>query len=217
MEYLHIDSVSKTYESKLVLNNIFLSCSTGEVIGLLGRNGSGKSTLLRIIFGQLNADFKFQKINNKIINSFSRSSKHIKYLPQESFLPNGVKVSTLIKLFNIKKNKIQFDDFLGPYYNKKTNHLSTGEKKLLEVFIILNTRAKFILLDEPFKAISPVNKKLVKELIREKSKNKGIILTDHDYLNILDVSNRIELLHNGNLKKITKKEELTQYGYLNLF
>ena len=80
--------------------------------------------------------------------------------------------------------------------------------------MILYSPADFILLDEPFTHISPVQSDGFKELLRETAKTKGIILTDHQYYNIIDVSDRLILLNNGHTKHITHPDELVMYGYL---
>lgn len=100
MSELHVDSVTKRVGDRQVLNDVFISCKPGEIIGLLGRNGSGKSTLLKIIQGSLNADNKFVSIDNKKINSLFDVRKLVQYLPQAQFLTNSKSLSN-----NIQKKK----------------------------------------------------------------------------------------------------------------
>ena len=104
MSKLHVDSIIKSFGTKQVLTDVYLSCEKGEIIGLLGRNGTGKSTLLKIIFGSLPADRKFVKIGNKIITGLFDNRNLIKYLPQDNFLPSHVKVKTIIELFCTESN-----------------------------------------------------------------------------------------------------------------
>ncbi len=101
---LHVDSVIKSFGTRQVLTDIFISCKKGEIVGLLGRNGSGKSTLLKIIFGSMQADAKFVRIGNKLITGLCDNRKLINYLPQHSFIPNHLKVGTIISLFCDKLN-----------------------------------------------------------------------------------------------------------------
>ena len=216
MDKLHLDSAIKTFGNHQILNNVFLECKTGDIIGLLGRNGSGKSTLLKIIFGTTRADFKFLKVNNHILKSSKEITKFISYLPQETMLPKEYSIKTLLHIFAGKKGikKAEENTFLKKLLATKAGNLSGGEQKIIEVFMVFNSNSKFVLLDEPFKGVSPINRGFIKELIQENSKNKGIIVTDHDYSSILEISNEIQLLDNGNLKKISCKEDLIQYGYL---
>jgi len=101
---MQVDSVMKSFGIKQVLTDVFFTCCQGEIIGLLGRNGSGKSTLLKIIFGSLNADQKFVKIGDKINNGLFDNRKLLKYLPQDNFIPNHIKVTTIISLFCDEEN-----------------------------------------------------------------------------------------------------------------
>jgi len=214
MSKLYIDSITKNYGQRQILTDVYLECSQGEIIGLLGRNGSGKSTLLEIIFGSKKADSKFIKIDDKIIKKIS--GHLIKYLPQNSFLPNHLKVSKIISAFTDNENTeiIKENTFIKPMLSKKCNELSGGEKRLLEIHLITCSNAKFVLIDEPFNGIAPIHKESIKDLMKEQSKNKGLIVTDHDYNNILDVANKVILLHDGGMKEITEKEDLKFWGYI---
>ncbi len=216
MSKLHVDSIIKSYGYKQVLTDVFLSCNKGEIVGLLGRNGTGKSTLLRIIFGSLKADRKFVKVGNKLINSLSDSRNLIKYLLQDNFLPDHVKVSTLVYLFCDKQNAsvILKNHLISPFLNKKSKQLSSGEKRILEIFLIVFSKADYILIDEPFNGIAPVYKEEIKRLIKKQSKTKGFIITDHDYRNILDVSTRTVVLHDGGTREIKNISELKDWGYI---
>lgn len=216
MSNLHVDSVVKSYGSKRVLSDIYLSCSKGEIVGLLGRNGSGKSTLLKIIFGSLAAEGKFIKVDGKLVDGVFDNRNMVSYLPQNSFLPNHIKVSTIIGLFCDRHNaKIVSENLLvKPFLSKRSRQLSGGEKRIVEVLLIVHSTAQYILIDEPFNGIAPVYKEAIKELIREQSKTKGFIVTDHDYRNVLDLSTRTMLIHNGGTIAISSKEQLALLGYI---
>jgi ABC-type multidrug transport system ATPase subunit len=216
MGNMHVDSVIKSFGTRQVLTDIFLSCSEGEILGILGRNGAGKSTLLKIIFGSLLADQKYVKIGNKIINGLFDNRYLVNYLPQHHFLPNHVKVKTIISLFCDEDNAslIKGNDLIKPMLDKKSKQLSGGEKRLLEILLIIHSNARYILIDEPFNGIAPIYKEYIKKLIKEHSKNKGFIITDHDYINILDIASRIVLIHDGGTKEILEPDELKIWGYI---
>ncbi|WP_034894795.1 ATP-binding cassette domain-containing protein [Gillisia sp. Hel_I_29] len=216
MNNLHVDSVRKSYRDKLILTDIFLSCKQGEIVGLIGRNGSGKSTLLKIIFGIENAENKFIRVNKKILQSFKESSKVINYLPQNNFLPKGFKIKTIINLFLPvnKRARLKENVFIKPLLQKKYQVLSGGEKRILEILLLLNSEADFVLLDEPFNGVSPIVREQIIKYITDEKPNKGFIITDHDYENVMRVSDKILFLKNAGLKKITDKMELIQHGYL---
>lgn len=214
---LHVDSVQKAFDLKQVLTDVYLSCETGEIIGLLGKNGSGKSTLLKIIFGSLAADSRFVKIDNHRVNSIYSNKGKIQYLPQHSFLPTHVKLRKLIEIF-CKEEQIDFlcqHSFLKKILKKKAGELSGGEQRLAELMLIIYSKAYFVLIDEPFNGIAPVYKEEIMACISQESKNKGFIITDHDYRNILKVATRLVLLHDGSTKSLKTKDELVHWGYIN--
>ena len=92
--------------------------------------------------------------------------------------------------------------------------LSGGEKRILEVLLLLNSDADFILLDEPFNGVSPIIRELILEIIDDQKPEKGFIITDHDHENVLKIADRIYFLNNGSLKEINEKDALFETGYL---
>lgn len=216
MGNMHVDSVMKSFGARQVLTDVYLSCRQGEILGILGRNGTGKSTLLKIIFGSLPADNKFVRIGNKIVNGVFDNRNLVNYLPQDHFLPNHIKVSTIISLFcdKVHSELIKGNDLIKSMLGKKTGQLSGGEKRLLEILLIIHSNARYTLIDEPFNGIAPIYKEDIKNLIKEQSKTKGFIITDHDYRNILDIATRIILIHDGGTKEIKERDDLEFWGYI---
>lgn len=216
MNILHIDSVTKSYGDKIILSDVFLSCKIGEIKGLIGRNGSGKSTLLKIVFGTEKAEFKFVRIGNKIIVNISDGRNLINYLPQDNFLPNNISVKLLINLFLDKYNRkiVSDNEYIRPLLRKKNQHLSGGEKRIVEILLIVHSNAEYILLDEPFNGVSPIMRDYIIEYIKKMKSSKGFIITDHDYENVLNLADKIAYLQNGFLKEINNKSELVELGYL---
>lgn len=213
---LHIDSVSKSYRGQLVLSDIYLSCKPGEIVGLLGRNGSGKSTLLKIIFGSVIAENSYIKIDSKRVTKPFENFNKVKYLPQDSYLPKDVSIHRIIRLFgnNLDEKKMRNDPLISGFLQKTIRQLSGGEKRTIEILLMIYSKSPYILLDEPFNGVAPKNIEEIKSRIREQSKTKGIILTDHDYRDIVDVSTRILLLFDGGLKEISNIDELKHWGYV---
>jgi ABC-type multidrug transport system ATPase subunit len=216
MNGLHVDSVLKEFDSRQILTDIFISCKKGEIIGVLGRNGSGKSTLLKIIFGSLQADRKFVKVDNKLVATLYDNRKLINYLPQDNFLPNHSRIRNIISLFcNTTNAEILFShELIKPLLNKKSRLLSGGEKRLVEIFLIIYSDADFILIDEPFNGVAPVYREEIKKHIFQQSKYKGFIISDHDYFNILDIATKTILLHDGGIKEIRHIDHLKYWGYI---
>ena len=213
---IHIDSVNKSYRGQLVLSDIYLSCKPGEIVGLLGRNGSGKSTLMKIIFGSVIAENSYIKIDSKRVTKPFENFNKVRYLPQDSYLPKDVSIYKIIRLFgkNLDEKKMRNDPLNSGFLQKTIRQLSGGEKRIVEILLMIYSKSPYILLDEPFNGVAPKNIKEIKSRIREQSKTKGIILTDHDYRNIVDVSTRILLLFDGGIKEMSNIDELKHWGYV---
>ncbi|MFV8341380.1 ATP-binding cassette domain-containing protein [Flavobacterium sp. XS2P39] len=213
---LEVDSVQKKYDGKIIVSDVYLKCETGDVIGILGRNGSGKSTLLKIIFGIVTADFKFIRVDGAVKLKTGDLLNQISYLSQDNFIPNLFSVKKTIEL-SISKDKLQefyADDIIATILNKKIRNLSGGELRYLEIKLVLNNASKFVLLDEPYNGLSPIMIEKINGLIAEMSVAKGIVITDHNYENVIEVSTKLALMKEGKLHHINDKNELIERGYL---
>jgi lipopolysaccharide export system ATP-binding protein len=210
------DSIRKAFWDKQVLTDVYLKCQTGDIIGLLGRNGSGKSTLLKILFGTLYTDYKHITVNKDLLDQPFKSKNVVGFLYQDNFLPKNLTVKKSIELFDHHPDDSEFfdDKVLSKVFNSKIRNLSGGESRYLEIKLILGLDSQFAFLDEPFNGISPIHIEIIKDLIRKKSNKKGIILTDHDYRNVLDVANIYMILFDGGIKILKSKEDFIYWGYL---
>ncbi|MFC4094953.1 ATP-binding cassette domain-containing protein [Euzebyella saccharophila] len=216
MNILHIDSLTKSYGDKIILSDIFLSCGIGQIKGLIGRNGSGKSTLLKIVFGTESANTKFIRVGEKIVRNVTDGRGLINYLPQDHFLPNNVKIKTIINLFLDKENRevLFANEHLKPLLNKKNQELSGGERRIIEILLIIHSNAQFVLLDEPFNGVSPIIRDYIIEYIKKRKSSKGFIITDHDFENVIGLADKIIFLDNGYLRELKDKKELVELGYI---
>ncbi|MBA0885376.1 ATP-binding cassette domain-containing protein [Flavobacterium undicola] len=213
---LEVDSIQKQYQGKNIISDLYLKCETTDIIGILGRNGSGKSTFLKILFGSVAADFKFVRIDGSSKSKTADLLNEISYLPQDNFIPNLFSVEKAIRL-SITKDKLKGfyeDEMIQTIQNKKIKHLSSGQLRYLEIKLILNKETKFVLLDEPYNGLSPIMIEKVNALIIENSKTRGIIITDHNYENVIEVSNRLALMKEGKMHHLKDKSELVTRGYL---
>ncbi len=213
---LEVDSVQKQYNGKIILSDVYLKCETGTVLGILGRNGSGKSTLLKIIFGIESADFKFVRVGGKVLSKTSELLKEISYLPQYSFIPNSFSIHKTIQLCIAKAKVKEFceDAMIQSMLDKKIKHLSGGELRYLEIKLILNNDSKFVLLDEPYNGLSPIMIENINALITTMSATKGILITDHNYENVIQISTKLALMKDGKMHHLKDKNELIDKGYL---
>lgn len=217
IEKLEVDSVILAYNSKVILQDVYLKSEIGKVTGILGRNGCGKSSLLKIIYGEiLNID-KSVRINGKTLLGSFRSPKDLQYLPQENFIPKNLRLKRVFKDFDLSYSEF-FNLFptYQNYFNTKVGNLSSGQTRLIELYIILKSKTKFCLLDEPFSHIMPKHVSEIQKLINREKVNKGIIITDHMYKNVLDISDELYLISNGKTHKIKELKELEHLGYLRM-
>ncbi len=213
---LEIDSVQKSYGERIILSDVYLQCETNDIVGLLGRNGSGKSTFLKIIFGITSADFKFIRINGVMKTKTKELMNDISYLSQDNFIPNNFTVKKAIRL-SIGKERIDSfcnDEMIQAIADKKIAHLSGGELRYLEIKLVLENSSKFVLLDEPYNGLSPLMIEKVNQLIVMNSCKKGIVISDHNYRNVISISTRLVLIKNGKLNHLKDKNELIEKGYL---
>lgn len=213
---LEVDSVIKRYKDQLVVSDVYVKCETGDIVGLLGRNGSGKSTLLKIIFGVVSAETKFVRIDGIVKRNVNQLLKEISYLPQHNFIPNNFTVKKAIDLSieMSKRNAFYNEELIATVLNNKIGQLSGGELRYLEIKLILSNPSKFVLLDEPYNGLAPIMLEKVNSLIIENAKSKGIIITDHNYENVLRVSNKLILMKSGKTHHLKDKNELIEKGYL---
>lgn len=213
---LRVDSVRKHFGTRTILNDVFISCKKGEIVGLFGRNGSGKSSLLKIISGILSAEFKYVTIDGQRADNSLYKRGVIRYLPSVPFLPGHLMIKDVISSFCVSSMvPFVFEiDAIRPMLYKKSKQLSGGESRMVEILIMLYSGAEYLLFDEPFNGIEPIYIEKVKELIQSHSKEKGFIIIDHDYRNVLDISTSTILLKDGATKRVKDVQELAALGYL---
>lgn len=216
MEQVFIDNISKSFGEKRIISGGSISIKTGDITGLFGRNGTGKSTMLSMLFGAVPSDSIFLKHNEKVILNRNHFKKVFSFSPQFVFLPD-MRVCNLIRLFLGKTTGLFIDDdLIKDILNKKVSELSFGSQKYLQTKLILHSSQPFCLLDEPYSGLSPLLTEKINTLIKVQSAEKGIIVTDHDYFSVLEISTQNYILKDGSLFRLKSKEELVDYGYLRL-
>lgn len=209
---LEIDSVQLAFGDKRILSDIYIKCETNQVTGLIGRNGSGKSCLLNIICGNLNPQSKSVRIDKHYL---SRVYPHINYLPQFHFVPGHLKINRIFSDYSISSTEFlhhfpEFNNKMGFKFKK----LSGGHRRLIEVYLIICQASSFSLLDEPFSNLMPIYIEKIKQIILAK-KNKGFIITDHRYKDVMDISSHNYLLLQGKAWPVHYPQDLIKRGYIN--
>lgn len=218
MAHLQLHNASKRFGKKQILNNVSFSLKTGEIHGIFGRNGSGKSTLLKILFGTE----KCKNLDLKIDGKSFRGSEIIKqqkigYLPQFSFLPSANRVWDVVPKFfedGEKQDLVMRDPGIERISGTRISELSQGERRYLELQLLGNLNHPFLMLDEPFSMVEPLYIEHINRFLLKIKTTKGIILTDHYYRNVWDISDRKKLLKAGVMYEISTLEDLKHHGYL---
>jgi len=211
---LKVNSISKTYNKRKVVNKVSLILKRGEAVGLLGPNGAGKTTCFYMIAGLIDTDEGDIFLNQARINHFPmhiRSKDGIGYLPQESSIFRGLTVEenilSVLEVQKYDKNyKLQIlEELLAEFnLNKIRNSngatLSGGERRRTEIARALASNPSFILLDEPLAGIDPIAINDVRNLINKlKSKNIGVLITDHNVRETLSIVDRAYILFDGSV------------------
>ncbi|MFN3298553.1 MAG: ATP-binding cassette domain-containing protein [Sediminibacterium sp.] len=214
IQQLEADGIQLQFGGRVILSDVYLRCSMGSILGLLGRNGSGKSCLLQAIFGTLSCE-KSIRINRVSCNEAYKQASLISYLPQFHFIPNSLSLKDIFKLYalNYTVFEHQFPSINIPMHQAFRN-LSGGEKRLIEIYIIVESTTQFALLDEPFTFLNPIQIEAVKSYIKSKTTTKGFIITDHLYKHILDISNTNYVLANGKTNLMDQFSDIKRLGYI---
>ena len=210
---LEIDSVELSFGGRQILNSVYLSIESGKISGLLGRNGSGKSSLMKILCGEIQATFKTMRIDSVWHKLFSASQ--LMYLPQKSYIPKNLLIKQVFKDFKICG--FDFTDIFPEFsvlMDKKVGQLSGGERRIVEIYSVLKADTQFVMLDEPFSQIMPLHVSKIKSLISDARESKGILITDHLYQHIIDLSDSLYVVDNETIYLTREMSDLAKHGYI---
>lgn len=213
-EGLVVHSLGKQFKKRPVLRDVSLRVQRGEAVGLLGPNGAGKTTCFYIVTGLISADYGQIELDGVDITElpmYRRSRLGIGYLPQESSIFRGLTVEQNIMavLELIEKNRerreITLENLLAEFsisHLRRTPAiaLSGGERRRLEIARALASQPNFVLLDEPLAGIDPIAVRDIRELVSHlKDRGIGVLITDHNVRETLDIVDRAYILHDGNV------------------
>ncbi len=211
---LEIQNLTKSYDRKKVVDGVSIKIKRGEIVGLLGPNGAGKTTTFYMVVGMLRPDKGKIIFDNKDITKlamYRRSRRGIGYLSQEPSIFRKLTVEenimavleTLDLPRSVRKKRLK--ELLSELHiehlsKKKAYMLSGGERRRLEITRALVGKPLFILLDEPFSGIDPIAVADAQEIIAElKRKGLGILLTDHNVRETLEITDRSYIMAEGRI------------------
>lgn len=212
---LEVDSIILEFDTKRVLQDVYLKNETGKTTGILGRNGSGKTCLMNIIYGELKTNNKSVRLDGETIFSGFQNPETFRYLPQFSFMPKSLSVKRIFNDFKLDFSKFidKFPEFKN-YYNTKLRKLSGGEYRIIEIYSILASKTKFCMLDEPFSQVMPIHIEKLKSIINEEKKTKGVIITDHLYKHVVDICDDLYVINFGKTYLTRDIKDLKTHGYI---
>ena len=212
---LSVHNLAKSFKGKDVVKDVSIEISQSQIVGLLGPNGAGKTTCFYMIVGLIQADrgriFLDQKDMTKL-PIHDRARHGLSYLPQESSIFRDLTVEeNVLAILQIRQdltprereNKLEelLEEFsIEHIRNSKGLSLSGGERRRTEIARTLATEPKFILLDEPFAGVDPISVSDIKTIINQlKRRGIGILLTDHNVRETLDICEKAYIVSEGRL------------------
>jgi len=215
MSSLIAQNLAKSYKNKTVVHDVSIKVEQGSIVGLLGPNGAGKTTSFYMIVGLVQADKGSISIDDKEITHLpmhARARLGIGYLPQEASIFRRLTTSENIMAIletrqdlSPKERKRKLEGLLDEFHiehvkDSKGISLSGGERRRVEIARALATDPKFILLDEPFAGVDPISVGDIKKIIQYlRDRGLGVLITDHNVRETLDVCNHAHIVNAGRL------------------
>ncbi|BCL68551.1 Lipopolysaccharide export system ATP-binding protein lptB [Vibrio nigripulchritudo MADA3029] len=215
MATLKAENLAKSYKKRKVVTDVSLEVKSGQIVGLLGPNGAGKTTSFYMIVGLVGRDegrISIDEEDISILPMHARSRLGIGYLPQEASIFRKLSVEDNImavletrKELTREQRQDRLEDLLDEFHIqhiRKSNGmaLSGGERRRVEIARALAANPKFILLDEPFAGVDPISVIDIKKIIEHlRDRGLGVLITDHNVRETLDVCERAYIVSQGHL------------------
>lgn len=215
MPVLYAEHLAKSYGSRQVVKDVSFNVNAGEIVGLLGPNGAGKTTSFYMVVGLVRHDRGKIRIDDNDISTLpmhDRAGQGIGYLPQEASIFRRLSVyDNLMAVLQIRKDltnqqrKERADELISEFHiehirNSLGQALSGGERRRVEIARALAANPQFILLDEPFAGVDPISVIDIKKIIVNlKERGLGVLITDHNVRETLDVCERAYIVGSGQM------------------
>lgn len=215
MPTLYAEHLAKSYKHRQVVKDVSLNVNAGEIVGLLGPNGAGKTTTFYMVVGLVRHDQGKIRIDDRDISTLpmhDRAKQGIGYLPQEASIFRRLSVyDNLMAVLQVRKDladsqrKARADELINEFHIEHIRHslgqsLSGGERRRVEIARALAANPQFILLDEPFAGVDPISVIDIKKIIVNlKERGLGVLITDHNVRETLDVCERAYIVGSGQM------------------
>jgi lipopolysaccharide export system ATP-binding protein len=222
---LYTENLIKRYHSRTVVDKVSIEVEQGEIVGLLGPNGAGKTTSFYMIVGLIKPNAGTIHLDNEDITSlpvYKRARKGIGYLAQEASVFRNLSVEDNIRAvlemsgFPFEEQKERLETLLVEFGLSKIRRskgiqLSGGERRRTEIARALALKPRFILLDEPFAGVDPIAVEDIQSIVSHlRSKNIGILITDHNVHETLSITDRAYLLFEGRILMAGTSSQLAE-------
>jgi len=223
MSELNAEHLRKSYQSRLVVKDVSLQVSSGEVVGLLGPNGAGKTTCFYMIVGLVRLDgghISLDDTNLGTLPIHRRAALGLSYLPQEASIfrkltvEENIRAILELKDYSAAEIDAHLDNLLEDLHvthlrDASAISLSGGERRRVEIARALAMNPRFILLDEPFAGIDPIAVLDIQKLIRFLTERDiGVLITDHNVRETLGICDRAYIINEGTVMAAGKPEEI---------
>jgi len=220
---LRTENLDKLYGARKVVNQVSLKVKQGEIVGLLGPNGAGKTTTFYMVVGFIKPNDGKVFLDTQEITTlpmYKRAKRGIGYLPQEPSVFRKLSVEDNIRAvlemtrLSKKEQKEKLESLIEEFGLHKVrknigDSLSGGERRRTEIARSLAVSPKFILLDEPFAGIDPIAVEDIQSIVEKlKTKNIGILITDHNVQETLSITDRAYLMFEGKILRAGTSEDL---------
>lgn len=226
MSILRAKQLAKSYKGRQVVFDVGFEVHSNEIVGLLGPNGAGKTTSFYMVVGLVQHDAGIITIDDQdlsLMPMFKRAQQGLGYLPQEASIFRQLSVfDNLMAVLEIRKDLTQsqrrqkandlIDEFnIGHIKNSLGQALSGGERRRVEIARALAADPKFILLDEPFAGVDPISVIDIKKIILAlKDRGLGVLITDHNVRETLDVCERAYIVSSGKMIATGTPQDILQ-------
>ncbi|WP_299372189.1 LPS export ABC transporter ATP-binding protein [uncultured Tateyamaria sp.] len=222
---LKISHLRKSYRKKLVIRDFSMELNRGEVVALLGPNGSGKTTTFYSVAGLVTPEGGTVTLDGTDVTAlpmYRRAQMGIGYLPQEMSIFRGLSVQDNILAIlditekNRHKRRERLEELLSEFSIEHMRRapalaLSGGERRRVEIARALAANPRYLLLDEPFAGVDPISVGDIRNLVADlKNRGLGVLITDHNVRETLDIVDRAYILHDGQVLMSGTPEEVVQ-------
>lgn len=222
---LQVRNLRKSYKKRLVIRDVSIALGRGEVVALLGPNGSGKTTTFYAIAGLITPEAGQVLIDGRDVTSlpmYRRARFGIGYLPQEMSIFRGLSVEdNILAVLEIAepdrhKRRERLEELLSEFSITHIRAapalaLSGGERRRVEIARCLAANPVYLLLDEPFAGVDPIAVAEIRHLVQDlKSRGIGVLITDHNVREALDIVDRAYILHDGKVLMTGTADEIVR-------